>query len=212
MFGYLEAFDLESSGQLTVESLHRMIDAQNIGFSDRNKFMGDADFVDVPIQELLDKNYIRQRRDSLTKPFSAIGTPIPPGNPAPGKGKYAVTSEDFEVGTTHWVIVDKQGNGVSFTSTIEENMGSALVVPGRGFLLNNELTDFETFESDGDGTPYANAPEGGKKLRRTALGNDANTYGGKRPRSSMTPTIIFNNTNQEMYLLTGSPGGSSIPG
>jgi len=211
MLSYLEAFDLEPSKQLTVENLHRMIDAQNMAFADRNKFIGDADFADVPVEGLLDPKYIRHRRDNFTKPFSAIDTPIPPGNPTPNPN-YAVTFEDLEVGTTHWSIVDEKGNGIAFTSTIEGIMGSNLVVPGRGFLLNNELTDFESYESDENGLPYANAPEGGKKLRRTAVGSDANTYGGKRPRSSMTPTIIFNNTNDEMYLLTGSPGGSSIPG
>ena len=209
MLNFLEGFDLQSAGPLTVESLHRIIDSQNIAFSDRNKYVGDADFVDVPIAGLLDKGYMRDRRNSLSSPTRAIPTPIAPGNFG---NHFAVTSKDIEVGTTHWSVVDPQGNAAAFTSTIEQNMGSAVVVPGRGFLLNNELTDFEPFESDASGLLYANAAVGGKKLRRTALGEDALTYGGKRPRSSMTPTLAFNSTNGALYLITGSPGGSSITG
>ena len=210
---YLEAFDLPEFGPLSLDSIHPIVDAQNIAFADRNKFIGDADFVDVPIEGLLDKNYMRRRRTSLASPYAAITTPISPGHPAgaPEEG-FAVTYEDNERGTTHWSIVDSHGNCASFTSTIEMIMGSAVVVSGRGFLLNNELTDFEAYESDQNGVPYANAPAGGKKLRRTALGADALTYGGKRPRSSMTPTMAFNSTNGALYMATGSPGGSSIIG
>jgi len=215
MLNFLEAFDTYKEGILSIESLHRMIDAQNIAFADRNKYLGDADFVDVPIEGLLDKNYMRKRRNELAEPFAAIQTPIQAGYP-PGSenSDFPQTHDDHEVGTTHWSVVDRFGNAVAFTSTIEANMGAAVVVPGRGFLLNNELTDFEAYGFDDQGNKYANAPEGGKKLRRTALGTDSQTYGGKRPRSSMAPTLIFNTTNGEMtpYFITGSPGGSSIPG
>jgi len=226
---------------LTIESLHRLIDAQNVAFADRNKYLADADFVDVPLKGLLDKEYMRHRRSKFSHPFDAVETPIPPGVPENVRTNFSISKEDLEHGTTHWSVVDKLGNAVSFTcnfslsvpphslwqmlnltfffifpfpclATIEQNLGSAFVVPNRGFLLNNELTDFESFESDEEGNFFANAAEGGKKPRRTALGADSETLGGKRPRSSMTPTIIFNSTNEALYLLTGSPGGSSITG
>jgi len=209
---YLEAFDQVKSGPMSTESFHRFVDAQNLAFADRNKYVGDGDFVDVPLEGLMDKGYMRSRRNSLTGSFAAIPTPIAPGEPEGVTQDFGITFDDHEVGTTHWSIVDRFGNAISFTSTIEQIMGSAVVVPGRGFLLNNELTDFEEFESDSTGAKYANAPEGGKKLRRTALGADANTYGGKRPRSSMGPLLVFNNTDDSLYLSTGSPGGSSIIG
>jgi len=208
---YLEAFDLPTTGPLNADSVHPIIDSQNMAFADRNKYIGDADFVDVPVQGLIDKEYMRNRRNSMANPVRAIPTPIPPGKPE-GAPKYATVLVDHEKGTTHWSIVDESGNAVSFTSTIEQVMGSGVVVPNRGFLLNNELTDFEDYESDASGLPYANAPAGGKMRRRTALGNDSTTSGGKRPRSSMTPTIVFNTTGEALYLLTGSPGGSSIIG
>jgi gamma-glutamyltranspeptidase/glutathione hydrolase len=215
MLSFLEGFELNKEEPISVERLHRMIDAQNVAFADRNKYLGDADFVKVPVKGLLDKSYLRHRRSSLSLPFEAIQTPVPPGSPPGSTRDFARVVVDEERGTTHWSVVDRHGNAASVTSTIEENLGAALVVPGRGFLLNNELTDFESFETDSDGIPYANAPEGGKLPRRTALGQDASSLGGKRPRSSMTPTLIFNSTvggERALYLAVGSPGGSSITG
>lgn len=212
MLNFLEGFDLKEAGPFTVESFHRMIDSQNVAFADRNKYVGDADFVSVPVQQLIEKEYMAERREALSSPTTAIPTPVSPGV-VPTDEEYAVTYSDHEVGTTHWSVVDQFGNGVAFTSTIEEIMGSALVVTGRGFLLNNEMTDFEAYESDENGLFYANAPEGGKKPRRTAVGSaDSQSLGGKRPRSSMTPTLAFNSTTSELYLAIGAPGGSSIIG
>jgi gamma-glutamyltranspeptidase/glutathione hydrolase len=107
-------------------------------------------------------------------------------------------------------VVDRTGTLVSFTTTIESGWGSGVTVPGRGFLLNNELTDFSAAATDpASGLPYANRPEGGKRPRRTALGPDATTAGGKRPRSSMTPTIVAEADGTPL-LATGAPGGSTI--
>lgn len=108
-------------------------------------------------------------------------------------------------------VVDKDKNVVSWTTTIESNMGSSVVVPGRGFPLNNELTDFDSTSEDADGNPNANAPEGGKMPRRTALYPEERTLlGGKRPRSSMSPTIILK--DGEPHSAIGCPGGSTIIG
>jgi gamma-glutamyltranspeptidase/glutathione hydrolase len=121
--------------------------------------------------------------------LDAAPTPVvagrPPGTVGPeGEDLYAPAVADDEHGTTHYSIVDSQRNAVSFTSTIEANFGSGVVVRGTGMLLNNELTDFEPLGVDPDtGLPFANGPEGGKKPRRTALGEDAGSLGGKRPRS-----------------------------
>jgi gamma-glutamyltranspeptidase / glutathione hydrolase len=98
---------------------------------------------------------------------------------------------------------------VSITSTIERFWGSGLTVPGRGFLLNNQLTDFDAAPVHEDGTPVANRPEGGKQPRRTAL-DAADTLGGKRPRSSMTPTLVLR--DGQPFMAVGSPGGSRIFG
>jgi gamma-glutamyltranspeptidase/glutathione hydrolase len=99
---------------------------------------------------------------------------------------------------------------VSVTTTIELLFGSAVLVPGRGFLLNNELTDFSFTFEDEQGNPIANAPTGDRAPRRTALGEDAETEGGKRPRSSMAPTLILHNGTP--FMAVGSPGGSRIIG
>ena len=99
---------------------------------------------------------------------------------------------------------------VSLTTTIEDNLGSGVVVPGRGFLLNNELTDLSFDEKSGSGKGFANRPEGGKKRRASALGEeDSLSVGGKRPRSSMTPTIVLDHERKPV-LGIGSPGGSRI--
>ena len=133
-----------------------------------------------------------------TNPFARIYAPAPPSD---------------KKGTTHLVVVDTHGNVVSMTTTIEENFGSGVVVPGRGFLLNNELTDFTATPADGSGRLYANRPQGGVRERRTATQRaDYTSLGGKRPMSSMSPTILYNTSTGLPVLALGSPGGSSIIG
>jgi len=207
----LEGIDLPRYGWGSLEAIHRIADAQNIAFADRNAYMGDADFVDVPVDGLLDKGYARERR-KLMSCFNAISTPIEPGTPPGISEAVAPPSDDDHEGssTTHFSIVDKQRNLVSVTSTIELYFGCAVTVPGRGFLLNNELTDFDTYGLDNAGNIFPNGPEGGKKLRHTALGNDAKTQGGKRPRSSMSPMLILKDGQPVMTI--GSPGGILIIG
>lgn len=110
-------------------------------------------------------------------------------------------------GTTHLVVADAQGNVVALTSSVEQAFGSAMVVPGWGFLLNNQLTDFSAKPVDEDGNPIANAVEGGRSARRTAL-DGSDLLGGKRPRSSMAPTLVLR--EGRVVLALGSPGGSRI--
>jgi gamma-glutamyltranspeptidase/glutathione hydrolase len=112
--------------------------------------------------------------------------------------------------TTHFSVVDRARNVVSITSTIEQHFGSGVTVPGRGFLLNNELTDFNATLHGKDGNLSANRPQPGLLPRRTALGDAATELGGKRPRSSMSPTIVLK--DGQPYLAIGSPGGSRIIG
>ena len=182
----LEASDLGSLPRS--EAIHRMLEASRLAYADRGAYMGDADFVNVPTQGLLSQDYAGERGGEITL---EAGNDPAPGNPfafqndpSPPLGPFSEADTE-SVSTTHLVTADEEGNAVSFTTTIEQIGGSAIVVPGRGFLLNNELTDFS---SDPVGP---NAPE--------PL---------KRPRSSMSPTIVTQGAEVRMAL--GSPGGSTI--
>jgi len=168
----LDGFDLGSLPR--TQALYLMLEASKLAFADRNRFLGDPDFVNVPIQGLLSDAYAAQRRALIGA--TAIRVPVAPGDPGP----FNVPSS-----TTHLTVSDRFGNVVSYTFTIEQIGGSGIVVPGHGFLLNNELTDFNFVP----GT--ANSPAGGK-----------------RPRSSMSPTIVFKDGRPILAL--GSPGGASI--
>jgi gamma-glutamyltranspeptidase/glutathione hydrolase len=169
----LEGYDLSS---MTREAaLHYYLEASRYSFADRNTYLADPAYFDVPLTGLLSDDYARERR-ALIKETAAPGA-VPPGNPYPYEGAET---------TTHLTTSDKSGNVVSYTFTIESTGGSGLVVPGFGFLLNNELTDFNF-----DSTTHPNRVEGGK-----------------RPRSSMAPTIVTR--AGEPFLALGSPGGATI--
>ncbi|MEX0742658.1 MAG: gamma-glutamyltransferase family protein, partial [Phycisphaeraceae bacterium] len=206
---------LEGSGFADVpragaDSIHLMADAQNLAFADRNRYMGDSDFVRVPLDGLLDKAYAEERR-KLLYTDRALPLPAEHGKPEGASDAHAgILNVREGISTTHFSIVDRHRNVASITSTIEQHFGSALIVPGRGFLLNNELTDFDAEAFDEDGNLVPNAPEGGWKPRRSALGDAAKTTGGKRPRSSMSPTLVMR--DGEPRLALGSPGGSRIIG
>ena len=178
----LEGFNLGNLSR--TQALHRYLEASRLAFADRNAYLGDPDVIDIPLAGLLSKGFAAQRR-ALIGPTAAT-SPVPPGNPYPFQR--AAANEDVSregVSTTHLTVADRWGNIVSYTFTIEQIGGSGMVVPGRGFLLNNELTDF-------DPTPgLANSPGPGK-----------------RPRSSMSPTIVF--SGGRPILALGSPGGSTI--
>ncbi len=198
MLNLLEAAGYADLPHHSADAIHILAEAQNLAFADRNRYMGDADFATVPVDALLDKEYARKRAKQIDL-RTPINPPLEPGTP-PGKGP----------STTHFAIVDSDRNAVSITSTIEQHFGSAMVVPGHGFLLNNQLTDFEAEAYDDGGDLVPNAPEGGWRKRRTARGAAAETEGGKRPRSSMSPTLVMRDGKPRLVL--GSPGGSRIIG
>jgi gamma-glutamyltranspeptidase / glutathione hydrolase len=179
----LEGYPLSS--MTPDEAFHYYLEASRYSFADRNAYLADPAYFDVPLSGLLSKDYAKARRD-LILPTAASPPVVQPGNPYPYvTGEAAATVMQFET-TTHLVTSDTLGNVVSYTFTIESTGGSALVVPGFGFLLNNELTDFNF-----DSLTHPNRVEGGK-----------------RPRSSMSPTIVLD--HGKPFLALGSPGGSTI--
>src|SRR5437667_1049547 len=172
------------SSMTTDEAFHYYLEASRYSFADRNAYLADPDYYNVPLKGLLSKDYAATRRALIT-PTAAPGA-VAPGNPYPyNTGEAAVTATQSET-TTHLTTSDKWGNVVSYTFTIESTGGAGMVVPGWGFLLNNELTDFNY-----DSTTHPNRVEGGK-----------------RPRSSMAPTIVLK--DGEPFLDLGSPGGATI--
>jgi gamma-glutamyltranspeptidase/glutathione hydrolase len=175
------------------KALFQYLEASRLAFADRNAYIGDTDYVRVPRQGLLDPAYARTR--SCLIHDHALPYPAEPGNPYPpygGCGSSAGTTPSDHEGTNtnHLVTVDRDGNVVSYTNTIEQLAGSGITVPGRGFLLNNEMTDFD-FVPPTPQTYDPNLPAPGK-----------------RPRSSMSPTIVLKNGHFDFAV--GSPGGSTI--
>jgi gamma-glutamyltranspeptidase/glutathione hydrolase len=167
------------------DAFHYFLEASRYSFADRNAYLADPAYYDVPLNGLLSKSYADTRRALITT--TAAPGAVAPGDPYPYnvKGQASATATMSET-TTHLTTSDKWGNVVSYTFTIESTGGAGLVVPGWGFLLNNELTDFNF-----DSTTHPNRVEGGK-----------------RPRSSMAPTIVLK--NDKPFLALGSPGGSTI--
>jgi gamma-glutamyltranspeptidase/glutathione hydrolase len=189
ILGLLERFDLGAIGPAAVEAIHLQAEASRLAFADRDRYIGDPDFVAVPVAGLLSKEYLRQRSASIA-PDRAAGK-VQPGRP-PRQAAWSPQAPQGEsISTSHISIVDGDGNVVSFTSSIESAFGSRLMV--RGFLLNNQLTDF-SFRPEVDGRYVANRVEPGK-----------------RPRSSMSPTIVLDPAGRPV-LVVGSPGGSAIIG
>jgi gamma-glutamyltranspeptidase/glutathione hydrolase len=186
MLGMLAAFDLPALGP-SPEATHLFMEASKLAFADRGLFMADSDFVDMP-EGLLDGVYLAGRAAQID-PANAMPTPVLPGSPPWDESRRLAPDGDRpNHGTTHFVILDRDGNMLSATTTIETGFGSRVM--SGGFLLNNELTDF-AFVPEVDGVPVANRVEGGK-----------------RPRSSMAPTIVFR--DGAPVLLIGSPGGAAI--
>ncbi|MFC8538511.1 gamma-glutamyltransferase [Streptomyces sp. NPDC057249] len=187
----LESTDLSRASE--AQYLHRYIEASRIAFADRGRWVGDPAFEDVPTKGLLSRRFA-EARACLIKDDAVLTSPLPPGDPRhPGAcrsaGKAAPTTYEGE-NTTHLTTADKWGNVVAYTLTIEQTGGSGITVPGRGFLLNNELTDFSFAPAD----PAV---------------HDPNLPGpGKRPRSSISPTIVLRHGKPVLAL--GSPGGATI--
>ncbi|MFF3736197.1 gamma-glutamyltransferase [Streptomyces sp. NPDC002566] len=188
----LERTDLSKATQ--AQYLHRYIEASRIAFADRGRWVGDPAFEDVPTKELLSQKYA-DSRGCLIKDDAVLTSPLAPGDPrhpAPcGAGGTAAPTTYEGENTTHLTVADKWGNVVAYTLTIEQTGGSGITVPGRGFLLNNELTDF----SFAPANPAV---------------HDPNLPGpGKRPRSSISPTIVLDRHGKPVVAL-GSPGGATI--
>ena len=192
MLAMLEPYDLAAMGPASFWSTHFIAEAGRLAYADRGAYMADPDFV-APPAGLLDPRLSAPAR--LEDPSDGDAGPRDAGHAAgdrrsAGASGRVSTTASSSPSTSHLSIVDAKGNAVSFTTTIENGFGSRLMTEG-GFLLNNELTDF-SFRAVDDGKPVANRVEAGK-----------------RPRSSMAPTIVYDASGR-VYLVTGSPGGSSI--
>jgi gamma-glutamyltranspeptidase/glutathione hydrolase len=191
MLGMLENFDLKALGRDNPESWRLIGDAQRLAFADRGRYLADTDFVPAPIKGLLAKTYLGERARLLDGDRALGADAVTAGEPEWDHALNFGRDAAIELpSTSHFVIVDKDGNVVSMTTTIENGFGSRLMTGG--FLLNNELTDF-SFETHDEGVPVANRVEPGK-----------------RPRSSMSPTIVLK--DGKPLLAIGSPGGSQIIG
>ena len=190
ILGMLENYDLAKMGPNSSDAWRLIGDASRLAFADRGRYIADTDFISVPVKGLLNKRYLKNRSTLLNRK-KALET-VSPGNPPFHTAHSFADDESIELpSTSHISIVDQYGNALSMSTTIENAFGSRLMTKG-GFLLNNEMTDF-SFRAIKDGAPIANRVEPGK-----------------RPRSSMAPTIVLK--NDKPYLVIGSPGGSRIIG
>jgi gamma-glutamyltranspeptidase/glutathione hydrolase len=188
--GVLEHFDLGALEPESPQAVHLIAEASRLAFADRYRYLADPAFVHAPVARLLDPDYLAKRA-KLIAPEQAMDKVRPGTFGASGPGPARAEAESPAASTSHISVVDEDGNVVSFTSSIEAEFGSRLMT--RGFLLNNELTDF-AFKPEVDGRLAANRPQPGK-----------------RPLSSMAPTIVFGRDGKP-FLAVGSPGGQSIIG
>ena len=183
----LERFDLSALGPNNPTSWHLIADSMRLVYADRDRYLADADFVPVPVAGLMNPGYLASR-SALISPDRAL-TNVTAGTP-PGATPVTAGLQGVEHGTSHFVAVDRWGDVASETSTIESAFGSGIMV--NGYYLNNELTDF-SFTPTANGLPVANRVEGGK-----------------RPRSAMSPTIIYG-PDGHIRLVVGAAGGATIP-
>jgi gamma-glutamyltranspeptidase/glutathione hydrolase len=185
MMGMLEGSGYEKTGAGSAASIHYVAETMRRFYADRTEYMGDPDFFKVPLSGLLDTAYIQRRRDSIDRNRASSSDQINPGHP---KG-----SETGE--TTHFAVVDAEGNAVAVTYTLNGGYGSGVTVPGAGFLLNNEMDDFA-------------AKPGEPNMFGLVQGEANAIQPNKRPLSSMTPTILLR--DGKLYMVVGAPGGSRI--
>lgn len=189
MLGMLERFDLKALGLRNPVTWHLFVEAQRLAYADRELYAADSDFVSVPVRGLIDKGYLADR-GKLLSPDASLAL-VTAGKPAGAPLALADGDEPEDHGTSHLAAVDASGTLVSYTSTIESAFGSGLMA--NGFYLNNELTDFSRSPTGVDGKPVANRVEGGK-----------------RPRSSMAPTVVWDPEGRPV-LAVGAAGGATIP-
>jgi gamma-glutamyltranspeptidase/glutathione hydrolase len=185
MLGMLEGSGYEKPGAGSAATIHYVAEVMRRFYADRSEYFGDPDFVKMPIHQLLDPRYITSRRNSIDPQHATPSDQLRPGNLAP----YEKTE------TTHYNIVDSEGNAVAVTYTLNGGYGSGVTVPGLGFLLNNEMDDFA-------------AKPGEENLFHLIQGEANAIQPSKRPLSSMTPTILVR--DGKPFLVLGAPGGSRI--
>ncbi|MGM8909531.1 gamma-glutamyltransferase [Psychrobacter sp. 1U1] len=181
----LEGYPLKDYGQNSAQTIHLMAEAMQLAYADRAEYLGDSDFIDVPASGLTARAYADELRTLINPDKATPAATIKANNPLPYESDQ----------TTHFSIVDKDGNAIANTYTLNFSYGTGLVAEGTGILLNNEMDDF----SAKPGTPNGYG----------LLGGDANAVeANKRPLSSMSPTLVFKDSKP--YIVTGSPGGSRI--
>jgi gamma-glutamyltranspeptidase/glutathione hydrolase len=188
MLGLLERFDLTALGKDSPVAWHLIAEAERLAYADRDRYLADSDFVSVPVAGLVSRAYLA-RRSQLISPDRTLAA-AEPGTPPGAPLAQADTLTPDIPSTSHFVVIDRAGRAVSETSTIESAFGSGLMV--NGYYLNNELTDF-SLVPERDGKPVANRVEPGK-----------------RPRSSMAPTLVYG-PDGKLRLAVGAAGGATIP-
>ena len=181
----MENWPIRDWGHNSAQTVHHMAEAEKLAYADRSKYLGDPDFVKVPVKGLTSKAYAASLAKGIDPNHARSAKDIAPGNPMPYESDQ----------TTHYSVMDRDGNMVAVTYTLNTNFGSGIVAPGTGILLNNEMDDF----SAKPGVPNVYG----------LVGGEANAVqAGKRPLSSMTPTLVFK--DGKPWLVTGSPGGARI--
>jgi len=185
MLGILEGTGYEKGGAGSASAIHYAAEAMRRAYADRNEYVGDPDFVNVPIAGLLDRAYLAKLRASIDPERATPSDAVRPGRPA--------GTEHLE--TTHYSVVDADGNAVAVTYTLNGGYGNGIIVPGLGFLLNNEMDDFA-------------AKAGTPNMFGLVQGEANAIQPGKRPLSSMTPTILVR--DGRLFMTVGGPGGSRI--
>ncbi len=185
MLGMLEGSGYEKSGAGSAASYHYLAEIMRRFYADRNEYLADPDFVKNPVAKLLDPAYLKARRESIEVARATPSERVSPGLPASHEG----------ANTTHFSIVDEQGNAVAVTYTLNEGYGSGVTIPGAGFLMNDEMDDFS-------------AKPGVPNLFELVQGEANAIASGKRPLSSMTPTIVLK--DGKLFLVLGAPGGAKI--
>jgi gamma-glutamyltranspeptidase/glutathione hydrolase len=185
MLGILESTGYEKGGSGSASAIHYMAEAMRRAYADRNEYVGDPDFMKVPIAGLLDRAYLAKLRATIDPEKATPSESVRPGRPA--------GTEQME--TTHYSVVDKDGNAVAVTYTLNGGYGNGITVPGLGFLLNNEMDDFA-------------AKPGSPNMFGLVQGETNAIAPGKRPLSSMTPTIVLK--DGRLFMTAGAPGGSRI--
>ena len=181
----MERWPLKQWGSNSAQTMHFMTESMKLAYADRAEYLGDPDFVQVPLKGLTSKRYADELAAGIAAGKARSPTDIKPGQPQPYESDQ----------TTHYSVVDKAGNAVAVTYTLNTNFGSGIVAKGTGILLNNQMDDFSA--KSGAANAYG------------LVGGDANAVAGKkRPLSSMTPTIVLK--DGQPYMVTGSPGGARI--